>query len=201
MVIYCMKFLRKYIEDKIEINNEEWKRVSSLFTKKVYLKGEELFSAGKVHKKVYYVSEGILRMYMIDTQGKDITWGLNYHKDGKALDHFSGDYVSYLGKKESDLFCEALCDTVVYIVDFETLNTLYESDLKWMRLGKIITDIQIVTLAERTKMMHRLIAKEKYLLMQNIAPIYEKILPDYQFATVLGITPQSLSRIKKQMKT
>jgi len=36
--------------------------------------------------------------------------------------------------------------------------------------------------------------------MKKIAPVYEEVLPDYQFATVLGIAPQSLSRIKKEFK-
>ena len=195
-----MKFLRQYIEDKIEINDEEWERVSSLFTKKVYTKGTEIFTAGEIHENIYYVSEGIFRMYMIDTEGKDITWGLNYHQDTDVLDPFSADYVSYLTQRESDIFCEALCDSVVYVVKLEALDKLYESGLKWMKLGKIISDSQIVTLIERTKMMNRLTAKEKYLLMQNVAPMYERVLPDYQFATVLGITPQSLSRIKRDMK-
>ena len=37
-------------------------------------------------------------------------------------------------------------------------------------------------------------------VMKVIAPVYEEVLPDYQYATVLGITPQSLSRIKREMK-
>ena len=195
-----MKFLRAYIEEKIEINDDEWERVASLFTKKVYAKGTEIFSAGEIHENIYYVSEGIFRMYMIDTEGKDIIWGLNYHQQDEVLDPFSADYVSYLTQRESDIFCEALCDCVVYVVKFEDLDRLYESGLKWMKLGKIISDSQIVTLIERTKMMSRLTSKEKYLLMQNVAPMYERVLPDYQFATVLGITPQSLSRIKREMK-
>jgi CRP-like cAMP-binding protein len=192
-----MKFLRAYIEEKIEINDDEWERVVSLFTKKVYAKGTEIFSAGEIHENIYYVSEGIFRMYMIDTEGKDITWGLNYHQKDEVLDPFSADYVSYLTQSESDIFCEALCDCVVYTVKFNELDRLYESGLKWMKLGKIISDSQIVTLIERTKMMSRLTAKEKYLLMKNVAPMYERILPDYQYATVLCITPQSLSRIKR----
>ena len=195
-----MEFLRAYIEEKIEINNEEWERVASLFTKKVYAKGAEIFTAGEIHENIYYVSEGILRMYMIDTEGKEITWALNYHQQDEVLDPFSADYVSYLTQRESDIFCEALCNCVVYIVRFEDLDRLYESELKWMKLGKIISDSQVITLIERTKMMSRLTAKEKYLLMQNVAPMYERVLPDYQYATVLGITPQSLSRIKREMK-
>ena len=195
-----MEFLRAYIEDKIEINDEEWERVASLFRKKVYAKGTEIFRAGEIHKHIYYVSEGIFRMYMIDTEGKDITWALNYHQENEVMDPFAADYVSFLTQQESDIFCEALCDSVVYIVKFKDLDRLYESGLKWMKLGKIISDSQIVTLIERTKMMSRLTAKEKYLLMQNVAPMYEKVLPNYQFATVLGITPQSLSRIKREMK-
>jgi len=56
---------------------------------------------------------------------------------------------------------------------------------------------QLVTIYQRMKMMNRLTAKEKYELMKEIAPIYEEVLPDYQFTTVLGIAPQSLSRIKR----
>ena len=66
--------------------------------------------------------------------------------------------------------------------------------------SQIISDSQLITLIERTKMMSRLTAKEKYLLIQNVAPVFERVLPDYQYATVLGITPQSLSRIKREMK-
>ena len=65
-----------------------------------------------------------------------------------------------------------------------------------MSLAKKISDYQLVTVIQRVQMMKRLSAKEKYQLIKEIAPIYEKVLPDYQFATMLGITPQSLSRIK-----
>jgi hypothetical protein len=50
------------------------------------------------------------------------------------------------------------------------------------------------------KMMNRLSTREKHLLMQNITPTYERVLPDYQFATVLDSTPQNLSWIKGEVK-
>jgi len=89
---------------------------------------------------------------------------------------------------------------VVYRADFSELNRLFESSFKWMKLGKGIFEEQVVLLMERKKMMKNLTAKERYLVMQKVAPIYEELLPDYQFASVLGIAPQSLSRIKREMR-
>ena len=191
-----MDYLRAYIEDKIDIDEDDWQKITSLFVRKEYVKGEEIFSAGEICQKVYYVSSGVTRMYMIDTEGKDLTFAVNYNKNSYRLDPFAGDYISYLTKTESDLFCEALCDCVIYEADFSKLDKLYASELKWMTLAKAITDNQLVTIYQRMKMMNRLTAKEKYERMKEIAPIYEEVLPDYQFATVLGIAPQSLSRIK-----
>jgi len=194
-----MKFLRQYIESIADISDNEWELVTTLFTKKVYAKGEEVFSAGEVCEKLCYVSSGVLRVYSISTEGKDLTWMLNYNKDGKNLDPFSGDMVSYLTQKESNFFAEALEDTIVYETSFAQLDKLYASSLKWMTLSRDILNLQLITIAERSQMLQRLTAKEKYLLMKEIAPIYEELLPDYQYATVLGVTPQSLSRIKRDL--
>ncbi len=192
-----MKYLRAYIESMIEIDEEEWQTVTELFTKKEYKKGDELFTAGEICQKLYYVSSGITRIYSISTEGKDLTWALNYNKNGYQLDPFCGDYVSYLTQTQSSFFAEALEDCTVYEADFVALDKYYESGLKWMTLARRISDAQLVIIAQRTQMLKRLTAKEKYLLMKELAPVYEEVLPDYQYATVLGITPQSLSRIKR----
>ena len=192
-----MRYLRDYIEAQISINEEEWQTISQFFTKKSYKKGDELFSAGDICQNLFYLSSGVLRMYSISTEGKDLTWAVNYNKQAYQLDPFSGDYISYLTQNESNFFIEALEDSTVYKANFSELDLFYQSDIKWMTLAKKISDLQLVTLVQRVEMMKRLTAKEKYELMKEVAPIYEEVLPDYQYATVLGITPQSLSRIKK----
>lgn len=192
-----MRYLRDYIEAQISINEEEWQTISQFFTKKSYKKGDELFSAGDICQNLFYLSSGVLRMYSISTEGKDLTWAVNYNKQAYQLDPFSGDYISYLTQNESNFFIEALEDSTVYKANFSELDLFYQSDIKWMTLAKKISDLQLVTLVQRVEMMKRLTAKEKYELMKEVAPVYEEVLPDYQYATVLGITPQSLSRIKK----
>ena len=131
-----MKFFKKFIEDKIEIDEHDWKIITSLFIKKSIKKGEELFSAGEVCQKLHYLSSGLMRIYTIDTQGKDLTMRISYNQNGYQLGPFVTDYVSYLTQIESEYFCEALSDCVVYVADFSELDEFYESDLKWMTLAK-----------------------------------------------------------------
>jgi len=194
-----MKFLRQYIEAMIEIDDNDWAKLTALFSKKEYAKGDMLFKAGEVCQKLYYISSGVVRMYSISTEGKDYTWMVNYHKEDYQLDPFSGDIVSYLTQTESTFYAETLEDCILYEADFEALYKLYASSLKWMTLSRDILNQQLITMFQRNQMMKHLTAKEKYLLIQKIAPVYEEVLPDYQFATVLGITPQSLSRLKSQL--
>jgi hypothetical protein len=88
----------------------------------------------------------------------------------------------------------------VYSAKFSELNKLFEKSLDWMRFGKSIFEEQVVLFMQRKKMMKNLTAKERYLVMKEVAPFYEELLPDYQYATVIGIAPQSLSRIKRELR-
>jgi len=194
-----MKFLRAYIEDKIEINDTEWQTIASYFRKTTYKKGVEIYSGG-VCSKLYYLSEGVARSYMLTTDGKEITLGVHYRKEDETIDPFIGDYISYLDGSESAIFCEALQDCVLYEADFSTLEHFYESDIKYMKLARKISDTLLVTIAKHIRETMRYSAKEKYAFVQSLSPIYEKFLTDYQLASMIGVTAQSFSRLKNQEK-
>jgi CRP-like cAMP-binding protein len=199
MVRCAMQFLIQYLENFIEINQDDLQLINNLFHKRVYAKGEDIFSAGEICQTLYYISQGAVRTYSITSEGKDLTWGVSYNKNGKQLNHFAGDYVSYLTQTPSNFFIETLDDCIIYKAKLSEIDTLYASDIKWMSLGKKISDGYLIRIGQNTQMLRQLTAKEKYILMKEIEPLYEEILPDYQYATLLGITPQSLSRIKSQI--
>jgi len=194
-----MQFLIQYLENLIEINPDDVQLIEKLFHKRVYAKGEDVFRAGEVCQMLYYVSQGVVRTYSITSEGKDLTWGISYNKDGKQLNHFAGDYVSYLTQTPSNFFIETLDDCIIYEAKLSEIDALYASDIKWMSLGKKISDEYIIKIGQSAQMLRQLTAKEKYILMKEIEPLYEEVLADYQYATLLGITAQSLSRIKSQI--
>ena len=194
-----MDYLTQYVKDKVDLSEEELGELALLFSKKSYKKGDELLSAGDTSSKFYYVSQGAMRTYSIDTTGHEQTWGLHVQNDKYVLDTFAGDFSHYYYKLESGIFIEAYTDSVIYEADFEALDNIYESSLNFMKLGLKIHQEQTALLVQRIKMFKNLTATEKYLMMKSVAPMYEEMLANYQFATVLDITPQSLSRIKKEL--
>ena len=196
-----MNFLKQYAQSMIPITDEEWEAIANLYQCKEFSKGELIFRPGEVCQHSYYLSEGKARSYGIDNYGKDFTWTVHIN-DTQDEKHnvFLGDYVSLITKEESDIFCEALDDCRVYIAPYESIEALYESGFKWMKLAKQVAESQFVFLAKYQRMLKRLNAKDRYLALNAFAPLYEKILPDYQYASLLDITPQSLSRLKKELK-
>jgi len=199
MLRYVMNYLRTYVEDKITINDEQWEAFFSLFRKKIYKEGEHLLIAGEMNSKFFYISSGMVRAYSINSSGEDTTWALHLNTDKYLVNPFAGDFSNYHLGQVSDIFDEALCDCIVYEADFFALNKLFESSLLWMKLGKKIFEEQVALITRSFKMLKNLTAKESYLLLREMAPSYEEILTNYQFANVIGIAPQSLSRIKKEL--
>jgi len=194
-----MQFLIQYLGNLIEINQDDLQLIDKLFHKRVYAKGEDIFKAGEVCQTLYYVSQGVVRIYSITSEGKDLTWNICYNKGGKQLNHFAGDYVSYLTQTPSNFFIETLDNCIIYEAKLSEIDALYASDIKWMSLGKKISDGHLIRIGQSTQMLRQLTAKEKYILMKEIEPLYEEVLADYQYATLLGITAQSLSRIKRDL--
>ena len=194
-----MEKLRAYISTMIELNDDEWQDAMKIYICKHFKKGENIFEFGEVCNHAYYLASGSTRTYMLTPEGKDITLRVHVNKSETFLDPFLGDYVSYITQSEGEFSCEALEDCTLYIADYTTVEALYTSDIRWMRVGKLVAEEQIVKLAESKKQL-RSDAKERYAYIQKHTPIYEAVLPDYHLASLLGMTPQSLSRIKREMR-
>jgi len=199
MLRFRMEKLRAYSNALIELNDKEWHDSTKFYKLKHFKKGESIRDAGEVCNQAYYLSNGSARTYILTPDGKDITLMVHVNNDTTFLDPFLGDFISYITQSEGELFCEALEDCSVYITDYANIEALYESDIRWMRVGKLLAEEQLVKLVERKK-WSRLDAKERYAYIQKYTPVYEELLPDYHLASLLGITPQSLSRIKREMR-
>ncbi len=190
-----MNELRTLLRDEIGLDNNEIERFTQKLTLKVFQPKEEIIRSGAIARGIYFIESGLLRTYHL-MDGKEIT---TYF----ACDtQFISTYSSFIEQKPSFEVLEAVEESNVYELSYSSLMELYEESSKFEKLGRVLAERNYLCVLDRTLMMQTKTAKQKYL---DFIETYDKKIvqriPQHQIASFLGITPESLSRIRKQLVT
>ena len=191
---------RNYISGIVEINDEEWLFLSKLLSVVEYKRGDIIYKEGDVQKKIYFINYGIIRSYFIDVNGHDFTWHIHYSGDGANIkNYFVTDYASFTKQKPSKLFFEVLKDVELISIDYSALNNLYNVSAKWQKFGRLMAENAYDLTHQRTLSLLTESADTRYKRLLKESPELLQQVPQYYIASFLGITPQSLSRIRKKL--
>lgn len=167
-------------------------RFSAAFTEESYKKGESLLAVGKVCKKIYLVKEGLLRSFYYSNEGKDIThW---FAPEGTALSALD----SFFKERPCDYSIDALEHSVVYTITLDKLNYFFDTYHEVERLGRLFVTETIIEVAGKVKDLQFRTGIERYHLLLEKYPTIIQRAPLGKVASYLGITQQSLSRIRAQ---
>jgi len=183
--------IRKLLEIQ-DFSESDLQRLLPYFEEKVVKKYELLFQAGDIVQNTFFVHKGILRQYYVTAENKERT--VYFAEEGK----FAGEVMSFLYQIPSEFYFQALEDSVVlclsrekWEVAFTTIPALALHQLKLH--ARFIFDLkqEISNAGKETP-------DEKYrrLFQQNPA-LFQRI-PLFHIAMYLGITPETVSRIRKR---
>ncbi len=184
--------MRDFLNSFIEITDEEYRSFMALSKTESFKKGEYLLQADRPVQELFFVKSGFLRGYRIE-QGADITHHFYFDK------WLATDYESYLTGNQGELFIQAIVDTTVYKFNRNTLYDFYKSHPKFEKLRFIQAEDAYVRMVRRLKSFQNMDLKERYLALVNKAPELFELVQHWQIASYLGVTPQSLSRIRKTL--
>lgn len=193
-----LKF-KKFITKVIDIDENEWAEINKILKKVTFKKGDIINKEDDIFKNMLFLNTGIIRSYLIDSNGRDFTWGIYYTGDKVTMKNlFVVDYASFTHQEPSKLFFEVLENTELIAIDYQSLENLYNSSEKWQKFGKIMADTAYSFIHHRALSLLTETAEVKYerLLKENASLLQQ--VPQYYIASFLGITPQSLSRIRKK---
>lgn len=190
---------KKYIDTKVSLSLDNWEQLAQLYTLNVYKKGDFIIVANEECKYSYYLSEGSARSYFINENYTEITCGVHLHNSSNTNDIVLGDIKSILSKETSNIYCQALSTCHVYSAKLEDINQFFADNIEWANFVKISTQERLVKTLHYQEIFSGLNATQRYIKLQEEYPHYEKVLTSYQLASILGITPQSLSRIRTQL--
>ena len=184
-------FLRHYVE----FSDEEWDIFSSYLYPKVLLKKDFLFEQDTVCSEVGYILEGALRQFSLK-EGDEITTYFCFQ--GELVT----SYKSFLTGKSSASYFEALEPVKLILFNKKSFTKLLEDEricLKMERFGRLIAEELICCYEDRVFAFVTQSPEERYLqLLLNGKELIRRI-PQRYLANYLGITPVSLSRIRKRI--
>lgn len=161
------------------------------FVEEKYKKGALLLEVGRVCQKVYIVKEGLLRSFYYK-DGKDVThWFAAESQALSALD-------SFFKRRPCDYSIDVLEDSLVYTITLDRLNALFDAHHEIERFARLFITEMIIQVSDKVKDLQFRTGLERYRLLLKKHPNIIQRAPLGKVASYLGITQQSLSRIRAQ---
>ncbi len=174
-------------------SNADLKIITSKFKHTNFKPKDYILKDNQCSTKLYFIVKGLVRVFYLK-DGKEITSYL-------ACDNgFVSSYSSFINQTKSFEFIQCIEDTETYSIDYQGMQELYESVAQWQKIGRILSESNVICLADRIHKIHSISAKEKYqdFLKTSPAKLIQRT-PQIYIASFLGITPESLSRIRKEI--
>lgn len=186
--------LQQYLQKLNPMSNETTSLVASYFKKEVLLKSKLIIQEGKTSKHSYFIEEGIVRCYIIDLNGNEVTTRFYTAPD------FLNDYLSFFKQQPSEENYELITDSVLWSISFENVQHCFHNIPEFREWGRMLLTLNYATLHKKMISFHKNTAQERYLeLLQNQPEIIKEV-PLHIIASYLGITKYSLSRIRKELE-
>ncbi|ERJ59061.1 hypothetical protein M472_09785 [Sphingobacterium paucimobilis HER1398] len=159
----------------------------------VLKKNQNWLSEGERADKLAFIIQGAMRSYLMNDKGEEINLLLQVNKD------FIGDYESYISGKKASLYIKAMIETELFVISKDTINDLAQQDVFWMDFKIRMSDYAFLEAKRRIEDLLLFTPEERYLnLLRKSREVLQKI-PQKYISTFLGITPQSLSRIRRRI--
>lgn len=174
------------------LSQQELNAFRGVMTQREVEKGTILIKEGQIAEKMFYLMKGGCRSFFYK-DGNDIT-------DFFFVEHeFASDYASFYSGKPSLLNLECFEDSTVFEIKRADLLNLYKMSPKLAEYGRVTAEQAFVQIEVRMRLLHTEDIQTKYnWLLERFPNIIQRV-PQYQIASYLGVKPESLSRIKKQL--
>ena len=182
----------KFIKSIILIDDFDLELVLSRCKTRKVPKGKLILKKGQIANQYFYIVSGGVRYFYELNNQENTTW-VTFKNE------FFTEISSLNPQKPTRFNIEAIEDTELIVIDKKDMDFLYGHIASWEEFGRKIWEAVSVRMIDQILNFQTLSAEEHYLEFMNTPEFLQKV-PIKQFAAVLGITPNALSRIRKNIK-
>lgn len=188
-----LKRMRHVLERLASLPDEEWSYFFSRLEMLEHARGGQIFRQGERVDRIYFVGRGLVRVFYRSESGEEIN--RSFFRENE----FFTAELSFYGNMPSNVGAEALEDTRLLFISRETLGECYRRNPGWERLGRLIAEQNYVRKEIKEMFSRQTTARERYLHLLAKSPALVERVPLYHLASYLGITPETLSRIRRKL--
>ncbi|MDP7981498.1 Crp/Fnr family transcriptional regulator [Bacillus sp. WLY-B-L8] len=187
------KILLKYLSKFTTFNEAQQQEIVKEIHIEEYKKGTMLLRQGDVSSKCYFVLQGCVRQYSIDEAGKEIT--SNFYTEEQAIANFH----HHKQDKSSPYSLICLEDCIVVVGDLDTEKDMYSKYTQLEAMTRKMIEEKLGDMQDELASFIASTPEKRYKSLLRKRPHLVDRVPQHQLASYLGITPESLSRIKKRI--
>lgn len=187
-----MTELEKHIQHYFEINGEDLPVISSFFKPLTLKKGEYFLKTGRYSERLGFVQSGILREYL-SVEGKEVTKWIS------TPGYFVVDLASFLFQQTARWNIQALSDCELYVIGKDDYQRIGQVVQQWAELEKLFIAKCFTVLEDRVMQHLSLSAEQRYNRLFDFNKTLFNEVPLQYLASMLGMTPETLSRLRKKV--
>lgn len=188
-ILYLMESLITYMAQRIKVSQKLEEAIKQAFLEEEHATDTVILSEGHYAQKLYFIEKGIIRAF--------------YHGDGKEVSNWfyaegylCTSWYSFLREEKSLENLQCIEDCHLYSITMQKYQALFRDFPEMERFGRLIAEEQLSFIDYMSRGYMFLSAKEKYDLLLSFFPDIELRVKLGQIASYLGISQETLSRIR-----
>lgn len=185
--------LINYFKNYFPLKEQEKEELLARFAERNIKRRGFILQEGDVCRHFSFVVEGCLKMYAVDESGKE------HNLQFAAENDWITNYSSFYSGKPGKVYIEAIEPALILQIKQPDLLFLYTHYHKFDRNFRIILEKKFIELENRLLQTISSTAEERYLYFIEQYPQLSNRLPNTQIASYLGITPEFLSKVRKEL--
>ncbi len=185
-----MQNLFDQLNSRCSLSKSLEQRVEQYFLKVSFKKGDLILSQGHRANFLYFIQKGVLHSYHFQKEKQISSWF--YHEN-----QFITSWYSFYTQQPSYEEIECLEDSSLYQISYNDFQKLIEDSKDFGNFARILAEEMIVFIDKFSKEWSFLQAKEKYQLLLQYFPNIEQRVQLGYIASFLGISQETLSRIRR----
>jgi CRP-like cAMP-binding protein len=185
--------IKFYLDTFKTLRFEDLVQLLQMAKEKTLQPGEAYIKQGTLHRKLCYITKGLVRIYTFRKNGEEATLQLYWE------DQFFASRHSVLLNQPCPFIFEAVEQTELLEVDFNDMQALLDANIQYAPSRNFFLTEMLSQALDRVESFILLSPEERYGKLVAEKPDIVNRVPNKFIATMLGITPVSLSRIRKRM--